>query len=122
MKILIFENEFPLVESAFLYVNKRYFKDTLELTIKIKSQDLSPFKSIEDFDHVLIDISLGMKSNLDGIGILKRIKEESLNVKNITIMTADILIDQKLKELNLNTYPTLFKPISILKLKEVFER
>jgi len=118
MNILIFENEYTFIENAFNYVNHRYFNGDLKFTVCPKSQDLKPFKSIENYDHVFIDISLALKSDLDGFGILKKIKDENLKVKKITIITGNNNISKKLEEEELNNYPIIVKPITFHDLKQ----
>lgn len=119
MKILIFENEFSYVENAFNYVNVRYFDGKLQFVNYSKSQDLSPFREIEEFDHVFIDISLAKKSELDGFGILQKIKDKNLKVKKITVMTGNNNIEKKLDELGFGMYTVIIKPITFTRLKEV---
>lgn len=119
MKILIFENEFSYVENAFNYVNIRYFNGELTFINLSKSQDLAPFREIETFDHVFIDISLSKKSELDGFGILQKIKDENLKVKKITIITGNNNIEKKLQEQGFGNYPVIIKPITFSSLKDV---
>lgn len=121
MKILIFENEYTYIENAFNYVNVKYFNGNLDIIVFPKSQDLNPFRDIETFDHVFIDISLSKNSHLDGFGILKKIKEEKLNIKKLTILTGNNNIGKKLLELNLGQFPILTKPITFSSLKESLE-
>jgi DNA-binding NtrC family response regulator len=121
MKILIFENEYTYIENAFNYVNAKYFNGSLEITVYPRSQDLAPFRNIENFDHVFIDISLSKNSQLDGFGILKKIKDENLIVKKITILTGNNNIEKKLSELNLEKFPIITKPITFTSLKDTLQ-
>ena len=121
MKILIFENEYTYIENAFNYVNVKYFNGSLDITVFPRSQDLTPFRTIENYDHVFIDISLSKNSHLDGFGILKKIKDENLVVKKITILTGNNNIEKKLVELNLERFPIITKPITFTSLKAILE-
>lgn len=121
MKILIFENEYTYIENAFNYVNVKYFDGSLNITVFPKSQDLNPFRNIENFDHIFIDISLSKSSQLDGFGILKKIKDENLIVKKITILTGNNNIEKKLTELNLGKYEIITKPITFTALNKVLQ-
>jgi CheY-like chemotaxis protein len=118
MKILIFENEYTYIENAFNYVNIKDFNGNLNITVLPRSQDLAPFRDIELYDHVFIDISLSKNSVLDGFGILKKIKDENLNVKNITILTGNNNIEKRLSELGLDKYNILTKPVTFSLLKK----
>lgn len=120
MKILIFENEFVYVDTPFEYINDVYYDNSIEYTVFAKSQDLKSFKSLKDFDHVFVDISLALNSELDGYGILKKIESESLNIKSIVIMTGNHLIKESLisRELTGN-YKILTKPIDFSDLLKV---
>lgn len=116
MNILIFENEISYVENAFNYVNLRYFGGKLIIKIISKSQDLGNFKDIQNFDHVFVDISLAPKSELDGFGIIKKIKEEGLEIKKLCIITGNSNIKIRLQELKIDDYPVIIKPISFIQL------
>ena len=116
-KVLIFENEYSLVQTAFEYVKDIYFNNQIEYTILPNSQELRPFSKIEEYDYVFVDISLGQNSLMDGFGILKKIEADNLDVKKIVILTGNHLIGQMLKERGVkNTYPILSKPINFKEL------
>lgn len=111
-KVLIFENEYSFVQTAFEYVKDIYFNNQIKYTVLPNSQELRPFSKIEEFDYVFVDISLGQNSLMDGFGILKKIETDNLNVKKVIILTGNHLIGQMLKERGVkNTYPILSKPI-----------
>ena len=112
MKILIIENEFSYIETPFEYINDIYFDNSIEYTVIPKSQDLRPFSDIQKYDYIFLDISLSKKSELDGFGILKKIKDENLSIGNLVILTGNHLIKEKLIEKELPiSYPILTKPI-----------
>lgn len=111
-KILIFENEYSFVQTAFEYVRDIYFDGQIVYDVKPNSQDLRPFSKIEEYDFVFVDISLGQYSQLDGFGILKKIESENLNVKKVVILTGNHLIEHMLQERGIkNNYTVLSKPI-----------
>lgn len=118
MKILVFENQLLAVQPSFNSVNAIFFNESLQIDYFAKSQDLKPFKSIEEYDCVFVDISLAPNSKLDGIGILKRISEENLTVKKTIVLTGDSKISDKLKKYNLSEIPILLKPIDFNDLYE----
>ena len=118
MKILIFENEFIYLDTAFKYVNEIYFDNSLEYEVHANSQDFKSFNKISDYNIVIVDISLAIKSILDGYGILKKLLELNYNSSNILIMTGNHQIKEILKDKGLNEeYKILTKPIDIFELK-----
>lgn len=123
MKILIIENEYSYIDTPFEYVNDIYFDKSIEYIVFAKSQDIKPFASIAKYDFVFLDISLSKKSDLDGFGILKKIKEDGLIVNNLVILTGNHLIKEKLIENKLPTsYPILTKPIDFEDLLKIFRK
>ena len=122
MKILVFENQLSTVQPSFSCVNAAFFNDTLVIDYLQKSQDLKPFKKIEEYEYVFIDISLAPNSSLDGIGILKKINEEKLKVINPIILTGDSRIKEKLEKNGIFNIPVLYKPIDFMELKEIMSK
>jgi len=122
MKILIIENEYSYIDTPFEYVNEIYFDNSIEYTVIPKSQDLRPFTDIQLYDYIFLDISLAKKSELGGFGILKKIKDENLQIKKLVILTGNHLIKEKLIEKGLPTsYPILTKPIDFEDLLKVMK-
>ncbi len=122
MKVLIIENEYSYIETPFEYINEIYFDGLIEYTVIPKSQDLRPFTDIQLYDYIFLDISLAKKSELDGFGILKKIKDENLQIKKLIILTGNHLIKEKLIEKDLPTsYPILTKPIDFQDLFKVMK-
>lgn len=122
MKVLIIENEYSYIDTPFEYVNDIYFDNSIEYTVIPKSQDLKPFTDIQNFEYIFLDISLAKKSELDGFGILKKIKDENLTVRNLIILTGNHLIKEKLIEKGLPTnYPILTKPIDFEDLLKIMK-
>jgi len=122
MKILIVENEYSYIDTPFEYINDVYFDNTINYTVVAKSQDIRPFNSIEDYDYVFLDISLAKKSDLDGFGIIKKIKEDGLSVDNLIILTGNHFIKEKLIEKGLpSNYSILTKPIDFEDLLKVVD-
>jgi DNA-binding response OmpR family regulator len=123
MKILIIENEYSFIDTPFEYLNDLYFNNKIVYTVIPKSQDLKPFSSIVNYDYVFLDISLAKKSELDGFGILRKIKDDNLNVKNLIILTGNHYIKEKLVEKGLpSNYPILTKPIDFEDLLKIIRK
>ena len=74
-RILIIENEFPTVQVAFDAANTIHFNGELQFEHIAKSQDIN-WKTINKYHCIFVDISLAMRSDLDGLGILGKIQAE----------------------------------------------
>ncbi|WP_271855973.1 hypothetical protein [Patiriisocius marinus] len=118
MKILVFENEFVYLETAFNYVNEFYFNSKIEFFVHSSSQDFGDFLQVVNYDGIIVDISLSKKSVLDGYGILKKLKSLNFAEEKIIIMTGNHKIKSALKEQRLSeSYNLITKPINLLHLK-----
>lgn len=120
-KVLIIEDEYSEVETAFEYVNEIYLQNELSLKNVTKSQDIN-FSQLNEFDYIFLDITLAKKSNMDGYGILKKIEEENIQIKKLIIMTGNNKILETLKDREIKKeYPVLTKPIDFQELKRFLE-
>ena len=119
MEVLIFENEFVFLETAFNYVNDLFFNKAINFSVYTKSQDFKSFEKVNKYDAVIVDISLSVKSELDGFGILKKLQSINYSSEKIIVMTGNHKIEESLNEKGLsNGYDILTKPIEIIALKE----
>lgn len=120
-KVLIIEDEYSEVQTAFEYVNDIYLSNELDMKNLTKSQDVD-FSKLCDYDYIFLDITLAKKSQKDGYGILKKIEEENIQIGRLIIMTGNNKISETLKGRGImNTYPIITKPIDFQELKNVFE-
>ena len=102
MKILTIENEFASIQPVFNAIECLVFKENLDMKQCDKSQDI-PWDSLNTFDAIFVDISLATKSNLDGYGILKKIKKEYPSLlPKVAIITGNDKISEMLKERSLD--------------------
>lgn len=102
MKILTIENEYASIKPVFSAIECMVFKETLDIKQCDKSQDI-PWDELNTFDAIFVDISLATKSNLDGYGILKKIKNEYPSLlPKVAIITGNDKISEMLKERNLD--------------------
>lgn len=120
-KVLIIEDEYSEVQTAFEYVNDIYLSNGLNLTNLTKSQDID-FSNLCNYDYIFLDITLAKKSQKDGYGILKKIEEENIHTGKLIIMTGNNKILETLKGRGITKkYPIITKPIDFQELKNVFE-
>ena len=102
MKILTIENEFASIQPVFNAIECLVFKENLDMKQCDKSQDI-PWDSLNTFDAIFVDISLATKSNLDGYGILEKIKKEYPSLlPKVAIITGNDKISEMLKERSLD--------------------
>lgn len=119
-KILIIEDEYELIEESFDYLNEFDFNNQFQFHIVEKSQEISPFSSIKDYDCVFVDLKLGQDSKQDGYAILKRIENEKIPVKKIVLLTGNNKIRDMLPARQvIGDYPVVTKPIDLPVLRKV---
>lgn len=102
MKVLIIENEYDSILPVFHAVERIALKEELDKTHIDKSQSI-PWTEIDDFDAIFVDISLATKSQLDGYGIIERVKEQYPGVlPKLAIITGNDMVLERLKERRLD--------------------
>lgn len=101
MKIAIFENEYDSVKGAFDIANFLNFNNELQFENFSSSQN-ADFSTIRNYSVIFIDIDLATKSELDGFGLIQKIRklDDSLTNK-IVILTGNNRIKEILKERNI---------------------
>jgi len=121
MKILIFENEFNAIRTSFDGFNLLYFNNELVFKDVPSSQAFPDLTRISEYNVVIIDIDLSIKSKLDGFQLLQEISK--LNIKNlkIIILTGHISISDRLVELGFPELPIINKPINLTTIKKAFD-
>ena len=111
MKIAVFENLFTEVQGAFTAANLKYFNNELEFSIFPASQKLKPFASLTQYQGVVVDIELAPKSELDGYGLIQKIKTAYPDMP-IMVLTGHSKVKEKLKQLDIHDVPVVIKPIT----------
>lgn len=102
MKILTIENEYASIKPVFSAIECLVFKEALDIKQCDKSQDI-PWTILNTFDAIFVDISLATKSDLDGYGILEKIRNEYPSLlSKVAIITGNDKISEMLKERNLD--------------------
>ena len=98
MKILTIENEYASIKPVFSAIECIVFKNALDIRQCDKSQDI-PWDDLNTFDAIFVDISLATKSNLDGCGILEKIKNNYPSLlPKVAIITGNDKINEMLTE------------------------
>jgi len=113
-KVLIFENEIPMVENTFKSINLLNFEEKLEIQYMQTSQELKNINEIIDYDLVIIDIDLSNRSDKDGIGIIQDIKRENEKMlEKIFVLTGSTKVKNTLNNLGFTNIPILKKPANL---------
>lgn len=102
MKVLIIENEYDSILPVFSAVEKLVLKQPLEKVHIDKSQNI-PWVDLHSFNAIFIDLSLAIKSQQDGYGIIEKLKEQAPEVlSKIAIITGNDMVQDRLKERGLD--------------------
>lgn len=102
MKVLIIENEYDSILPVFHAVERLALKESIEKIHIDKSQNI-PWNEINTFDAIFVDISLATKSQLDGYGIIERIREQYPEIlPKLSIITGNDMVRDHLKERGLD--------------------
>lgn len=112
-KILIIENEYASVKPAFDSANILRFNNKLEFVNISKAQEID-YQRLNEYSVIFIDISLAKRSDLDGFGIIEKIKSIRLDVlSRIVIITGNNKINDLIDKHNLSNdnITVLMKPI-----------
>ena len=122
MRIAIFENEFDELKRAFDGFNLMYFRKALIYEIFPSAQAFGNLKNLKDYDFVIIDIDLSVRSTLDGFQLLDTLlhDQEICGVKPI-ILTGQPPIKEKLKQKKLPEVPIILKPLVYTEIKKSFD-
>jgi len=114
-RILVIEDEYYDIENSFNMMNVRYYHDTLAIDIKKTYQDVLPLDDLNDYDLIVLDISLGNKSNKDGFALLEDIKNYDVDLFfKILIISGSDYVRSKLDTLGYEGIPSLLKPLDYI--------
>lgn len=119
--ILIIENEYNSVKSAFEAANLLEFNQRLRFVNVAKAQDID-YSRIALYSAVFIDISLAQKSSLDGYGIINKIIEVSSDaLDKVIIITGNNKIGEVIKAKNMDQYmiPIIMKPLGYKEIAKI---
>jgi len=120
-KILIFEDEWSTIRGSFELANIYAFEEGLQFNVRSKSQDVKFSSWKDEYAAVFIDITLAKNTKMDGYHIVQKIMNERLiDASKIVILTGNSKVQEKLKEMGINTSSIhiMYKPISFDKLSE----
>ena len=103
-KILIIDDEKESIRPAFDLANALNFNDELEFTFVPRSQDIDYGSLREEFDLIIVDITLAKRSEFDGYGIIKKfVAGDYYPVDRTIILTGNSQVKSELERLGLPT-------------------
>ncbi|MCD4758008.1 MAG: response regulator [Arcobacteraceae bacterium] len=121
MRILVVEDEYKEIEGLLDYVNFKHFNNTLEFENIRYSQDIDKIESLDNYDLLIVDIQLDLRSEKDGISFIKDILSTD-NSKNVFLITGlRDGVTEKLKSNNLSHIQVLKKPLDDDELAEMIK-
>lgn len=119
MNIVVFENEYQNIRSAFMAVNLIHFNKRLVIKNYSASQDCKNLLSISKDSCIFVDIDLSSKSIMDGFELITELLRLGFSKENIIILTGHINIEGKAKARGLGDISILTKPIEFTMLHKV---
>lgn len=120
--ILIFENQKFEIENTFNFINLVKFDSHLNFKYLATSQELNNIAELSNYGLIIIDIDLSLKSEKDGYGILKDIKNFDENIlKKVFVLTGSTKVKEYLKNNDLSNIEVVTKPVEIDELTKVMK-
>ena len=96
-KILIIENEFASIKDS-IDALMEMFQGLLHYDLVAVSQDIK-WSEIEQYSAIFVDVSLSPRTELDGYGILNRIKERYPSIlSRLAVVTGNHVIKDDMQE------------------------
>ena len=97
VEILIIENEFASIKDP-IDALKEMYQGQLHYDLVAISQDVN-WNEIESYSAIFVDISLSPRTELDGYGILGKIKEQYPSVlSRVAVITGNHVIKHDMQE------------------------
>lgn len=124
-KILIIENEFQSIKAAIQVLVLKYKEeqDDLSYDVVVKSQDVN-WGEINSYDAIFVDLSLAVKTEMDGYAILNKIKDEYKDLSPRTaVITGNSMVEDALKSkgIGVGEFKVFTKPLKYMMLKEFID-
>lgn len=122
--ILIIENEYNSVKSAFEAANLLEFERKLQFVNVDKAQSVD-YSEVESYSAIFVDISLAQKSALDGYGIINKFKEIDVSIlSKVIIITGNNKINETLKAKGMDGYniSIIIKPLGYKEIASIIRR
>lgn len=110
-KIAVFENEIAMVEGAYKAFNILYHNEAIKIDYFASSQEGEPFSSLAEYSAIVVDIDLSLRSNLDGINLIKQLLPH-IEHERIFIMTGLSDVEDKLTANGIPKLKIIPKPIT----------
>lgn len=117
INILIIENEFASIKSPIDTI-ATLCEGNLHYDLVATSQTIN-WTKLAIYDSIFVDISLAPRTELDGFGILNKLKTEYLDIlPKVAIITGNHVIDEVLRDhgFSENEFKVFQKPLKYMEL------
>lgn len=113
-KILIIEDQADSLRSAFDIANALDFNGSLQFEYLPKSQDVNYNTLKDEYELIFVDITLAIKSEMNGFGIIKKIVDENLfDQSKLFILTGNSQVEEGLEDNGISVpIPIITKPVT----------
>ena len=123
MRILVIEDMVETISGAFALAALSEFNENMKFDFKRTSQDVD-YENINDYALVFVDIELANGSKEDGFAVIRRLLNSGLYpLERTLILTGNTVIEEKLKENNINPdIEVVKKPVNYEDIEKVLKR
>lgn len=123
IRILVIEDMVETISGAFELAALSEFNENMKFDFKRTSQDVD-YENINDYALVFVDIELAKGSKEDGFAVIRRVLNSGLYpLERTLILTGNTVIEEKLKENNINPdIEVVKKPVNYEDIEKVLKR
>lgn len=123
IRILVIEDMVETISGAFELAALSEFNENMKFDFKRTSQDVD-YENINDYALVFVDIELANGSKEDGFAVIRRLLNSGLYpLERTLILTGNTVIEEKLKENNINPdIEVVKKPVNYEDIEKVLKR
>lgn len=123
IRILVIEDMVETISGAFELAALSEFNENMKFDFKRTSQDVD-YENINEYALVFVDIELAKGSKEDGFAVIRRLLNSGLYpLERTLILTGNTVIEEKLKENNINPdIEVVKKPVNYEDIEKVLKR
>ena len=123
IRILVIEDMVETISGAFELAALSEFNENMKFDFKRTSQDVD-YENINEYALVFVDIELANGSKEDGFAVIRRLLNSGLYpLERTLILTGNTVIEEKLKENNINPdIEVVKKPVNYEDIEKVLKR
>jgi FixJ family two-component response regulator len=122
MNVIVFENEFENVRTAFAAANLIYFNKSLIIKNYTSAQNCPDLSQIDSKSCIFVDIDLSAKSTMDGFELLDELLKIGFPKNQLLILTGHINIEEKARAKGLGDISVVTKPVDFKALHQALAK